>query len=207
MIVSDETMETQVDDNLNQATGAEDQSKAHEEQTDSETEQVENLTRQLQLAEEQAEEYLNLSLRAKADAENAMKRMVREADKLRKYANEEIILRLFEVKDSLELGLKDHSDKASLEDIQKGLALTLKSLQQILTDFKVEEINPAGQNFDPELHQAVSTVETSESPHNTVIDVLQKGYRLNERLLRPAMVVVAKATGQEKAEKGKTPPK
>ena len=161
---------------------------------DTETE----LQQQLRSMEEEVEKYRELSLRAKADAENAVKRAAREIDKIRKYAGEDIVIRLFEVKDNLERGLQ--SQGGGKADIQKGMELTLKSLSQMFSDLGVEEINPVQQSFDPELHQAMSMTETGENPPNSVIKVLQKGYRLHDRLLRPAMVVVEKTMSLESEE-------
>ena len=160
----------------------------------------------LEAAEQEAEKYRAVSLRAKADAENAIKRAAREAEKTRKYAGEAIVTRLFEVKDNLERSLQSGSDEASRDDIQKGIELTLKSLTQIFTDLGVEEIDPAEQPFNPELHQAVTTVASGKHPPNAVIEVLQKGYRLHDRLLRPAMVVVEKTTsGEQEPQESETP--
>jgi molecular chaperone GrpE len=97
------------------------------------------------------------------------------------------------VKDSLELGVDAASGKTDAEKLREGIELTLKMLVQVMEKFNIEEIDPKGAPFDPTRHQAMTMQENQELPPNTVVAVMQKGYALNERLLRPAMVIVSKA--------------
>ncbi len=154
---------------------------------------IEALKRELQAAREQAEGNWNEALRAKAEAENVRKRAERDLDKARRYALEKFAEELLPVKDSLELALAAVDDgKATVEKFREGTELTLKMLGQVFERFGIEEVEPRGEKFDPERHEAMSMQESSEQPPNTVLTVYQKGYMLNDRLLRPAMVTVAK---------------
>ncbi len=149
------------------------------------------------LAEAQArmEEQRDAHLRALADAENARKRAHAEVAAASKYAVEKLVADLLPVADSLEAALVVHADEASL---RSGVELTLKQLQTALAKVKVSEINPSGEHrFDPNLHQAMAAVESDAEP-NTVLSVMQKGYLLHDRVVRPALVTVAKAI--EKSE-------
>jgi len=133
-------------------------------------------------------------LRAHADAQNAMRRAEQDVEKARKFALESFARELLPVVDNLERALEAASgDDAAVKAIAEGVDLTLKSFQGALGKFHIEALDPAGEPFDPNLHQAMSMVENAEVEPNTVIAVMMKGYTLNGRLLRPAMVMVSKA--------------
>ena len=139
---------------------------------------------------EQIEDLKNQVLYAKAEAENIRRRSYEEADKTRKFAIESFSQELLSVKDSLEASLgSDNVDNKILID---GVELTLKQLNAVFEKFNIVEINPIGEKFDPNEHQAMSMVESKEQESNTVLSVLQKGYKLNDRVIRPAMVSVVK---------------
>ena len=139
---------------------------------------------------EQIEDLKNQVLYAKAEAENIRRRSYEEADKTRKFAIEGFSQELLSVKDSLEASLgSDNVDNKILID---GVELTLKQLNAVFEKFNIVEINPIGKKFDPNEHQAMSMVESKEQESNTVLSVLQKGYKLNDRVIRPAMVSVVK---------------
>ena len=139
---------------------------------------------------EQIEDLKNQVLYAKAEAENIRRRSYEEADKTRKFAIEGFSQELLSVKDSLEASLgSDNVDNKILID---GVELTLKQLNVVFEKFNIVEINPIGEKFDPNEHQAMSMVESKEQESNTVLSVLQKGYKLNDRVIRPAMVSVVK---------------
>jgi molecular chaperone GrpE len=155
---------------------------------------IATLTQQLQAAEHQAESYKDNLLRVRAETENARKRMERDLDNARKFALEKIATELLSVNDSLELGVEAAANaNANLESVREGINLTLKQLQSILEKFGVLEINPANQKFDPQFHEAMAMQAVPNVENGTVLFVAQKGYQLNERLLRPARVIVAKA--------------
>lgn len=138
-----------------------------------------------QLAEQQA-----AVLYAKAEGENIRRRAFDDIDKARKYALEKFSSELLAVKDSMDAAL--NVDNATVENYKNGVDLTAKQLAAVFEKFNIAEINPVGEKFDPNKHQAISTLESDAEP-NTVISVLQKGYTLNERVLRPALVMVSKA--------------
>jgi len=144
----------------------------------------------LKQAELKAQEHQDAWLRAKADADNIRKRAQADVASAHKYAIENFSTALLEVKDSLEAALA--ANNATAESLKSGVELTLKQLNSVFEKFKVTEINPAGQKFDPHRHQGISMVESNAEP-NTVVQVFQKGYMLNDRVIRPAMVSVAKA--------------
>jgi len=148
-----------------------------------------SLEEQLQAAEQVAAEHHDAWLRAKAETENMRRRAAEEADKARKFAVEGFASELLAVKDSLEAALADAS--ASTEKLREGVELTLKQLSTAFGKYQLYDVDPIGDKFDPHLHQAIQVVE-SDQPANTVVTVLQKGYRLHERTLRPALVLVAK---------------
>ncbi len=138
-------------------------------------------------------------LRARADLENMRKRTEREVAGAHKYAIESFVRELLPVKDSLEMGLQAAEDSEDVECLREGVELTLKMLGDVLAKHGVAEVNPLGEKFSPDLHQAMSMQESSEQEPGTVISVMQKGYTLNDRLVRPATVIVAKKPEGEKA--------
>jgi molecular chaperone GrpE len=147
----------------------------------------------LATAEERANKNQDAMLRTQAEMENLRKRQRRELENAHKFALDKIAMELLPVCDTLEMGVAAASaEEADVAKILEGSELTLKMLTQALEKFNIVEVNPLGGKFDPDLHQAISTQEGTDNEANTVINVLQKGYTLNERLLRPAMVIIAK---------------
>jgi molecular chaperone GrpE len=155
----------------------------------SEKETMPSLEELLKAAELQAAEHHDAWLRAKAETENMRRRAAEDADKARKFAVESFASELLAVKDSLEAALADASP--SVETLKGGVELTLKQLSAAFAKFSLADIDPLGEKFDPHQHQAIQMVD-SDQPANTVVTVLQKGYRLHERTLRPALVMVSK---------------
>jgi len=153
----------------------------------------EELRRQLAELQAKAEENWNKYVRVQAELENLRKRSQRELENAHKYAVERFATELLPVRDSLELGLTHSQEEAEAKKLHEGMELTLKMVDQLMDRLNIKEINPQGQPFNPEYHQAMSTQENAEVPPNTVIAVMQKGYTLNDRLLRPALVIVSKA--------------
>lgn len=153
-----------------------------------------DLEARLAAAEARADENWERLLRLQADAENKNKRAQRDVQNARKFALEGIAGDLLPIKDSLEMGLSAATDEAaSVDSIREGVDLTLKMLASALEKHHIAEINPAGEKFDPEFHQAMSMQPAEDGVEpNTVISVMQKGYTLNDRLIRPALVMVAK---------------
>ena len=146
----------------------------------------------LQEAQAQAEEHWNHVLRLQAELENIRRRAERDVQAAHKYALEKFVNELLPVKDSLELGESAASvENTNIEKVREGIELTLKMMTDAMAKFGVAEINPQGQPFNPDLHQAMSMQDVPDAKPNTVVTVYQKGYQLNDRLVRPAMVVVA----------------
>ncbi|MEO1079735.1 MAG: nucleotide exchange factor GrpE [Pseudomonadota bacterium] len=144
--------------------------------------------------EEELEQARDAALRATADAQNAKRRAEQDVEKARKYALERFCSELLPVVDNLERALEAAPrDDEAVRPIAEGVELTLKSFMDALQKFQIEALDPAGEPFDPELHQAMSMVENPDAEPNTVLAVMQKGYTLNGRLVRPAMVMVSKA--------------
>ena len=152
------------------------------------------LKAQLAEAEAKAAAARDAQLRAAAEAENTRRRLERDADASRKYASEKLLGDLLAVADSLELGLKaSEAPEAQVKALAEGMQLTYRQLMAFLEKNGVKPVNPVGEAFNPDAHQAMTMIESAEMPANHVLSVMQKGYKLHERLLRPAMVAVAKA--------------
>ena len=148
-----------------------------------------SMEEQLQTAERKAQEHYDAWMYAKAEAENIRRRGHEDTEKARKFALEKFSGELLAVKDSMEAALA--VENATVDSYKSGVELTLKQLASVFEKFNILEINPAGEKFDPHKHQAISMVEAEAEP-NTVVQVLQKGYTLHERVLRPALVMVSK---------------
>jgi molecular chaperone GrpE len=130
------------------------------------------------------------ALRERAELDNQRKRLARDVDMARRFANERLLSELLPVLDSLDAGLGAAGDDGNA--LRAGLELTLKQLLKVASDNGLSVIDPAGQPFNPDQHQAISQAEAAGAAPGTVLQVFQKGYLLNDRLLRPALVVVAR---------------
>lgn len=160
-------------------------------ETNDRTEAVEEFDSELAQAEEEIAKHREAMLRMQAEMENLRKRLIRDLEKSRKLALEKIMKDLLQVWDSLERGLEVDAQSLTVESLVEGQELTLKMLEKVMQDHDLEIIDPAGQPFDPELHQAMTVLPAADVDENTVIEVLQKGFMLHDRLIRPAMVVVS----------------
>lgn len=154
----------------------------------------EELTLLLEDARAKADEHYSQLLRTQAELENLRKRSARELENAHKFALEKFMVELLPVRDSLELGLAAASDngQTNADKLKEGMELTLKMLGDAMAKFGAQPVDPQGQKFNPELHQAMSMQEAPDQDPNTVLTVVQKGYQLNERLIRPALVIVSK---------------
>ncbi len=175
---------------------------AEEHDTDAEAEQVaaeeevsiESLQKQLAAAEKKAEENWDKAMRTQAEMENLKRRTQKDLDSAHKFALEKFAKELLTVIDSLELGIQAATgDSPEVQKLREGSELTIKQFESVFAKFNIEAVDPVGQPFNPELHQAMTMQPSDEAEPNTVLNVFQKGYVLNGRLIRPAMVVVAKA--------------
>ena len=137
------------------------------------------------------------ALRAQADAMNVQRRAEQEIEKARKFALERFCGDLLSVVDNLERALDSSGDEQGSAALAEGVELTRKGFMDVLAKYGVEAVDPTGEPFDPETAQAMSMVEQPDAEPNSVVAVMQKGYVLNGRLLRPAMVMVAKAPSGE----------
>jgi molecular chaperone GrpE len=152
------------------------------------------LTALLEDARGKADDHWGQVVRLQADMENLRKRSERDLENAHKYALDRFANELLPVRDSLEMGLAAFdAEGADREKLREGVALTLQMLTTALDKAAINEVNPQNERFDPDFHQAMSMQERADVEPNTVVTVVQKGYTLNGRLIRPAMVIVSKA--------------
>ena len=152
-----------------------------------------SIEQQLEKAQETIKDYWDQMMRLRAEIENNRKRAERDIENAHKYALKNFVENLLPIIDSMEMGQNAAiADNATLESIREGSALTMNMFVQVLEKNGLQQIDPLGEKFDPERHQAISMIEAEGADSNSVIEVMQKGFMLNERLVRPAMVVVAK---------------
>lgn len=160
------------------------------------TTQDTDLEQQLATALEEKQQLHEQFLRTLAEMDNLRKRTNREKEELSKFANENILRDILPVIDNLERAV-EHSEKTDNTDgLLEGVRMTLSQFAQVLSRFGVESIDAVGKPFDPAYHQAMGQMESADYPVNTVMVEMQKGYQLNERLLRPAFVMVAKPASE-----------
>jgi len=153
----------------------------------------EDLQTQVEKETARAEEYHDKFLRLQADLENIRRRAKRDVEDAHKYGVTRLVEALLPVVDSLERGLEiDAEENGAIKAMREGMELTLKMFLDVMAKNGLEQINPMGQPFDPAHHEAISMQDGGDAEPNTVLTVVQKGYLLNERVVRPAMVVVAK---------------
>jgi len=158
---------------------------------------VELLQQQLAVSEKKATENLDKALRVQAEMENLKRRTQKDLDGAHKFGLEKIAKELLGVVDSLELGIQAAtSDIPEVLSLKEGAELTVKQFEAVFAKFNIAAIDPMGEAFNPEFHQAMSMVPAGDAAPNTVINVFQKGYVLNGRLIRPAMVVVTQASAK-----------
>jgi molecular chaperone GrpE len=165
---------------------------------------VKEIQEELEIAKQEAKENFDRFLRVSAEFENYKKRSAREMDDFRKFANQSLIKEILAVVDNLERALNSTNNHESSDQcMADGVNLTLKDILKILKNFNVKSIESVGQPFDPNFHQAMMQEETDSYPEKTVISELQKGYMIHDRLLRPAMVVVAAAKTKNESNTAK----
>lgn len=158
-----------------------------------ERELYEELQKKLSAAEEKVNQHWDRLLRQQAEMSNLQSRAERDVANAHKYALEKFVQELLPIVDSLERAIATHShEESGAGSLLDGVSLTLKMFYAAMEKFGVQQVDPIGQPFNPELHQAVSTIVDCDAKPGMVTTVLQKGYLLNNRLVRPALVVVAK---------------
>jgi len=154
------------------------------------------LTALLEDARGKADDHWDQVVRLQAEMDNLRKRSERDLANAHKFALERFANELLPVRDSLEMGLAAFDGEVADPDkLREGVALTLQMLSGAMDKVAIKEVNPQDERFNPEFHQAMSMQERDDVEPNTVVTVVQKGYTLNERLIRPAMVIVSKAPG------------
>lgn len=154
--------------------------------------ELQGMEQAVNAAEQELLQHRDAMLRMQAEMDNLRKRLIRDQERSRKFALENVMKDLLQVRDSLERALEISADKATVESLREGEQLTLKLLSKVMSDHGLELIDPQGEVFNPEWHEAVAMLPSVEAGENTVLKVMQKGFRLHDRLIRPAMVVVAK---------------
>jgi molecular chaperone GrpE len=184
------------DDEHSLATEAEEQAHLEDvvpEAAEAKDETEESMEQQLLKAQNTIKDYWDQMMRLRAEIENNRKRAERDVENAHKYALKNFVENLLPVIDSMEMGqTAAAADNATLESIREGSAMTVSMFVQALEKNGLEQVNPIGEKFDPERHQAISMIDVENAGPNTVVEVMQKGFLLNDRLVRPAMVVVAK---------------
>ena len=143
-------------------------------------------------AEQELAEHREAMLRMQAEMENLRKRLIKDLERSRLRALETFMNDLLPVHDSLERGLETDAETATVESMKEGKALIIRMLGKVMQDHGLSMIDPQGEAFNPELHQAMTVLPSAECEPDTVLEVMQKGFQLNGRLIRPAMVVVSK---------------
>ena len=158
----------------------------------------EHLQAEIETLQQELAEIKEQSLRVAAEAQNQRRRAERDVENAHKFALEKFAGALLAVADNLERSL-DAADRSNetLKPLLDGVDLTYKGLIDTLTKFQVEQINPVGEPFDPQVHEAMTMLDNPNTEPNTVLHVMQKGYTLNGRLLRPAMVVVSRGAAKK----------
>jgi len=164
-----------------------------------ESEEIRELNSKLEVKTAEADEYYDRLLRVSAEFENYKKRTAREMADFKKFANQSLLRELLPIIDNLELAIKAAAEAPDGKDpcLLDGVALTRKEILKVFENFHVEPIDALGKPFDPNFHEAVMREESDEHPENTVVNELQKGYLMHDRLLRPSMVVVAMPKNKE----------
>jgi len=195
---NDENRNEQVEDELKEATeAAAEEAQAENEVVEGEESEVEALRAQVKEAQEQM-------LRSQAEMQNVRRRAEIDVEKAHKFALEKFVKELLPVADSLEKAVESTEGKENdgelVASIREGVDMTLNLFMNSLGKFNVEQLNPVGEPFDPQQHEAMSMVPSPDAEPNSIVAVVQKGYLLNGRVVRPAMVVVAKAEDAPKID-------
>ena len=174
---------------------------SEESETEAEVDPLATLQKEITAARDEASKNWDLYLRERADMENLRKRHQRDKEEALRFANDRLLKEMIPVLDNLERAV-DHSEQGGDENkgLLEGVNMTISQFRKALEDFGVKPINALGMDFDPNLHQAMGQVESTEQAPNTVASEFQKGYLLHDRLLRPSLVMVVKAPSEATTE-------
>ena len=166
-----------------------------DESVHSESENIEDSEKELseiEILQKKHDENYDALLRATAEIENIKKRSQKEVENAYKYSTESILQEIIPIYDSLSLSCNLSDEKTTKEQLDQGNKLLLSMFQKIFEKNNIEEINPQGESFNPEFHQAISTIENNNEENDKITEVVQKGYLLNNRVIKPALVIVIK---------------
>ena len=166
-----------------------------DESVHSESENIEDSEKELseiEILQKKHDENYDALLRATAEIENIKKRSQKEVENAYKYSTESILQEIIPIYDSLSLSCNLSDEKTTKEQLDEGNKLLLSMFQKIFEKNNIEEINPEGESFNPEFHQAISTIENNNEENDKITEVVQKGYLLNNRVIKPALVIVVK---------------
>ncbi|KXJ57804.1 MAG: molecular chaperone GrpE [Neptuniibacter pectenicola] len=188
----DEQQAKPVNDEQADAVEASAEAPAEEGAAADESMDAEQLAKELAAAVAEVESLKDQMLRTHAEAQNVRRRAEQDVEKAHKFGVEKFANEMLPIVDSLERAIEAFGDDEALQPMREGVEMTMKMFLSGLEKFKMEQVNPLGETFDPALHQAMSMVDAPDAEPNSVIAVMQKGYTLHGRLVRPAMVVVAK---------------
>ena len=166
-----------------------------DESVNPESENIEDSEKELseiEILQKKHDENYDALLRATAEIENIKKRSQKEVENAYKYSTESILQEIIPIYDSLSLSCNLSDEKITKEQLDQGNKLLLSMFQKIFEKNNIEEINPQGESFNPEFHQAISTIENNNEKNDKITEVVQKGYLLNNRVIKPALVIVIK---------------
>ena len=166
-----------------------------DESVHSESENIEDSEKELseiEILQKKHDENYDALLRATAEIENIKKRSLKEVENAYKYSTESILQEIIPIYDSLSLSCNLSDEKITKEQLDEGNKLLLSMFQKIFEKNNIEEINPQGESFNPEFHQAISTIESNNEENDKITEFVQKGYLLNNRVIKPALVIVIK---------------
>ena len=166
-----------------------------DESVNTESENIEDSEKELseiEILQKKHDENYDALLRATAEIENIKKRSQKEVENAYKYSTESILQEIIPIYDSLSLSCNLSDEKTTKEQLDQGNKLLLSMFQKIFEKNNIEEINPQGESFNPEFHQAISTIENNNEENDKITEVVQKGYLLNNRVIKPALVIVIK---------------
>ena len=197
-----ETTEAEDFDAAAEATGNVDESEDLSE-TEEELDPLAQLQQDLEAAREETQRNWDLYLRERAEMENLRKRHQRDKEDAIRFANDRLLKEMIPVLDNLERAI-DHAnedEEGDRQNLLEGVHMTINQFRKTLEDFGVKPIAAIGEEFDPNLHQAMGQIESGDHPPNTIVSEFQKGYLLHDRLLRPSLVMVAKTPSTEADDK------
>lgn len=184
--------ETTQNEELNEATQQNEASQNEETLQDAQDAVSDDIEAMLKDAQSEAAKHKDLALRLQADMENLRRRTRLDLEEAHKFALKKFVDALIPAMDSMEMGMEAASkEEATKESIREGVEMTFKQMLDVLGEFSVERLDPKGEKFNPQEHEAMTMIPSPEHESQTVVDVIQKGYKLNERLVRPARVIVA----------------